>query len=341
MTAESAEKHNTVDKLMTTRDSDHACGLAISDIRIGPNTGCFTSMLFSRVTRLSFRGREGQVRTQSLLVPGGSDRLSRITSTGHRIILEETRNIAIILPARGRLSVTQGGRAQAADHGAMLWVLPEQRDTTVEPDAAGLYVADLLTFDAAHLARWQDVADTKRRPPALAARRGGQVQMLRRQIALAADLILQNGQRAPLDLSAWLEDMLAVVYVDLTSDPEQRLRPIPLKRVQHAEQILRATYDGPLSISHIAQQLQVGLRSLELDFRAVYGLSPRAYLMRLRLQRAQERLLAADPCDSVTRIALDCGFSHLGRFAGAYRAEFGESPRQTLARTPPRRPRRS
>lgn len=326
---------------MVTQDPDNAGGLAISDIRIGPDTGCFTSMLFSRVTRLSFPGHEGQVRTQSLLVPGSRDRLSRVTSTGHRITLEETRNIAVILPARGRLFVTQGGRTQAADRGAMLWVLPEQRDTAVVPDAAGLYVADLLTFDASHLGRWQDIADTKRRPPMLAASRGGQVQMLRRQIALAADLILQNGQPAPLDLSAWLEDMLAVVYVDLTSDPEQRLRPIPLKRVQQAEQILRATYDSPLSISDLARRLQVGLRSLELDFHAVHGLSPRAYLMRLRLQRAQDRLLAADPCDSVTRIALDCGFSHLGRFAGAYRAEFGESPRQTLARTPPRRPRRS
>jgi transcriptional regulator GlxA family with amidase domain len=32
----------------------------------------------------------------------------------------------------------------------------------------------------------------------------------------------------------------------------------------------------------------------------------------------------------VTRVAMDCGFFHLGRFARDYRQAFGESPSVTL-----------
>ena len=58
------------------------------------------------------------------------------------------------------------------------------------------------------------------------------------------------------------------------------------------------------------------------------------YLREIRLKRAREALLAADPCSatSVTEIALDSGFVHLGRFSSEYRNRFGESPSQTLRR---------
>ncbi|MEU4714350.1 helix-turn-helix domain-containing protein [Micromonospora purpureochromogenes] len=43
-------------------------------------------------------------------------------------------------------------------------------------------------------------------------------------------------------------------------------------------------------------------------------------------------LCAAGPGASVTAIAVQHGFAHLGRFAGEYRARFGESPSTTLRR---------
>jgi transcriptional regulator GlxA family with amidase domain len=48
------------------------------------------------------------------------------------------------------------------------------------------------------------------------------------------------------------------------------------------------------------------------------------------LAAAHRRLRAAGPADDVTRIATDCGFFHLGRFAVCYRELYGESPSQTL-----------
>jgi AraC-like DNA-binding protein len=50
------------------------------------------------------------------------------------------------------------------------------------------------------------------------------------------------------------------------------------------------------------------------------------------LERARERLQSAEPTDTVTTIALECGFAHLGRFPTTYRTAFGELPTETLAR---------
>jgi transcriptional regulator GlxA family with amidase domain len=92
--------------------------------------------------------------------------------------------------------------------------------------------------------------------------------------------------------------------------------------------------DEPMSIRNIAQSMGVGLRSLQLAFAEVYGgLGPRDYLNRIRLDKARQRLLAAHGDCQVTKIALDSGFFHLGRFAQTYARTFGERPSQTLARS--------
>jgi transcriptional regulator GlxA family with amidase domain len=96
---------------------------------------------------------------------------------------------------------------------------------------------------------------------------------------------------------------------------------------------MRARSDEPLSMGAVAREIGVGLRSLQLAFLEVRALGPRDVLMQMRLDRAHERLLAAGPSDSVTSIALECSFAHLGRFPAAYRSAFGELPAETLARS--------
>lgn len=58
-----------------------------------------------------------------------------------------------------------------------------------------------------------------------------------------------------------------------------------------------------------------------------------AWILDRRLQLVHQRLLQAAADDSVTKIAVDCGFTNLGRFALAYRAKFGASPSDTLKRS--------
>jgi AraC-like DNA-binding protein len=104
------------------------------------------------------------------------------------------------------------------------------------------------------------------------------------------------------------------------------------QRVARAIEILRARSDEPIAIVDLAQEVGLGMRSLQLAFQNVLGEGPRARLTRIRLERARDRLLMGNPRDEVTTIALDCGFTHLSRFAGAYLRTYGERPSDTLAR---------
>ena len=54
---------------------------------------------------------------------------------------------------------------------------------------------------------------------------------------------------------------------------------------------------------------------------------------RLRLDEARELLRSARPGTTVSSLAMDCGFTHLGRFSAAYSEAFGETPVETLRHT--------
>jgi AraC-like DNA-binding protein len=59
-----------------------------------------------------------------------------------------------------------------------------------------------------------------------------------------------------------------------------------------------------------------------------------AYLRNLRITRAHEELMAADPfTTTATAVARKWGFGHYGRFAADYRRRFGHKPSETLRRT--------
>ena len=65
-------------------------------------------------------------------------------------------------------------------------------------------------------------------------------------------------------------------------------------------------------------------------FSTARGYTPMEFLTEQRLHRAHEKLLKAHLEDSITNIALDCGFNHLSRFSQVYRKRFGVLPSETL-----------
>jgi AraC-like DNA-binding protein len=104
--------------------------------------------------------------------------------------------------------------------------------------------------------------------------------------------------------------------------------------VKRAEAYMEAHFDEPLSLADIAAQAGVSARSLQSGFQSFRNMSPMAFLRSIRLQKAQQALLKADPAvATVTEIALGCGFSHMGEFSALYRRTFDETPRQTLLKT--------
>ena len=58
--------------------------------------------------------------------------------------------------------------------------------------------------------------------------------------------------------------------------------------------------------------------------------TPMGFLAEQRLLGAREKLIRQKPEDSVSSIALDYGFVHLGRFSKVYKNRFGVTPSITL-----------
>ncbi|MCD9144871.1 helix-turn-helix transcriptional regulator [Streptomyces albireticuli] len=85
-----------------------------------------------------------------------------------------------------------------------------------------------------------------------------------------------------------------------------------------------------ISLGGIAGAAGCSPRTLSSAFRSRLGLSPMSYVRNLRLDRIREDILASG--DPIGTIAYRWGVSHLGRFAGEYRARFAELPSDTAAR---------
>jgi transcriptional regulator GlxA family with amidase domain len=101
---------------------------------------------------------------------------------------------------------------------------------------------------------------------------------------------------------------------------------------RRAQDLLASRLHEPWSVFRLAWTLGLSNRTLHRVVRRELGLSPMQLLRRARLAEARSRLETARPGGTVTRVALDCGFVHLGRFSQEYARQFGESPSETLRR---------
>jgi AraC-like DNA-binding protein len=108
----------------------------------------------------------------------------------------------------------------------------------------------------------------------------------------------------------------------------------PPRAIRRAVDAVHDEPERPFSVGDLATIAGMSVRSLQEGFRQHLGCTPMAYLQQVRLMRARETLRLADPLRmTVATIAHRWGFTHLGRFASAYRERFGEAPSDTLRRT--------
>jgi AraC-like DNA-binding protein len=105
--------------------------------------------------------------------------------------------------------------------------------------------------------------------------------------------------------------------------------------VKAAEDYALSHVDERIYVTDLCRAAAVSERALEYAFKEVMGLTPVAYLTRLRLHRVRQALLAGTHgSTTVSAVALDWGFWHFGDFSRAYKECFGELPSDTLRRKP-------
>jgi AraC family ethanolamine operon transcriptional activator len=253
----------------------------------------------------------------------------------------------------GRLAyVSFGPRAQGTVNG--LPIAPGML-LAAAPATEGRFVVDAGFEDVALLVHPQDIKDH------LVARgREGDFRMPRGVELLQVDAekvrALYDSGRRLVDVAArepcrfdegrkeraavqveLLETLLATLDTAGSFEPtySERTRQAHSLVVRAAEDHALARIDDPVQITDLCRAAGVSERALQYAFKAVMGLSPRDYLVRLRLHRVRQALLAASQRTSTVSVeALKWGFWHFGEFSRAYKDCFGELPSETLRRPP-------
>jgi AraC-like DNA-binding protein len=265
-------------------------------------------------------------------------RIGVVSSSGHRITLNDELHQTLLLPMKGMIAVERGTTENTAHADQMLSVAIGERTTMVSENFLGIVIQLPFTMLDQHAALYDpectrilfhgnDETDTAR----------GVGGTLWRQARLLvdeldrSDVLLQSDKLGGSAIN-YLAD-LVVEHLAESANARSGSPTSPTasdRYVRRAEEFMRANLAEPITISDVAAHLGVSARSLQAGFRKHRNTSPREFLTARRLERARSLLLAPRPSDSVTTIIYDCGVGNTGRFAGLYRSVFGESPSATL-----------
>ncbi|HDR9581981.1 TPA: helix-turn-helix domain-containing protein [Burkholderia stabilis] len=178
---------------------------------------------------------------------------------------------------------------------------------------------------------------------------------LRRGVAEMPAAVLM---RASLQIATQLERLLSTPDAFIDARAQRELRgdignvlvdlltyrmPEPPSRLTHAcrADIVRRVHDhviehpeAPVDILSLCAQLRVSRRTMQNSFQSVVQTSPLNYVRSLRLSQVRRLLLDTRQADlPISDAAARWGFIHLGHFANAYKAQFGELPSTTARRS--------
>ena len=127
-----------------------------------------------------------------------------------------------------------------------------------------------------------------------------------------------------------LENLIKTALIVAVEKPVRH--PASRGHVEAAKDYIYQHLSEPLSVPEIAAAAGCGVRSLQMAFQRDENTTVTDYVARVRLERAFALLSTAGDDRTVTSIALECGFSHLGRFGQKFRQVYGQTPGEVLRR---------
>jgi AraC-like DNA-binding protein len=271
--------------------------------------------------------------------------LHRVASSGHWIRLTESDRATYLVPRRGAIEVKTTGDSFSGTAGNAFVFSPNSRTTNVTPAGSQSFRASVMLVDMRELRTFLSLDDTLASPndieqkfadrSILSEERGLRDYILFLERELMVRPLAFAHPRVKMGMSALARELFGQVYLRLqaTSTELRDSGGLDTVYVKRAEEVMRAKLDEPLTIAQVAADTGVSVRRLQLIFKKMRQTSPREVLTDFRLEKVHGLLVKPDCELSIFQAALDCGFTHLGRFAGAYKKRFGELPSQTLRKT--------
>lgn len=96
--------------------------------------------------------------------------------------------------------------------------------------------------------------------------------------------------------------------------------------VQEVEHYFSNNFNQDIKISEVATHYGISERLLNMKFKKDLGMSPKQYLMNMRINIAKEQLLNTD--QTISQISNSCGFSSPAYFTAQLKKTTGKTPKQ-------------
>ncbi|MFM2080529.1 MAG: hypothetical protein RLZZ219_1211 [Cyanobacteriota bacterium] len=100
--------------------------------------------------------------------------------------------------------------------------------------------------------------------------------------------------------------------------------------IEELQDWIQANLHRPIQLEELVTQSGYSQRSLRSIFHERFGCGPVQWIRHQRLEQARRRLLGPHPDDSVSTVALACGYGHLSQFSRDFRALYGIRPSEML-----------
>lgn len=107
----------------------------------------------------------------------------------------------------------------------------------------------------------------------------------------------------------------------------------PARHLLRAKDLADARYFEPLDVARLAATAGLSRAHFSREFRRTFGVSPHAYLLTRRLERAAALLRDTD--NSVLEICTAVGLQSLGSFTTSFKRIYGRTPTEYRAAFPP------
>ena len=107
----------------------------------------------------------------------------------------------------------------------------------------------------------------------------------------------------------------------------------PARHLLRARDLADRHYAKALGVEEMAAAAGLSRAHFSREFRRAFGVSPHAYLLTRRLERAATLLRNTDR--SVAEICLDVGLQGIGSFTTSFKRAFGRTPTEYRASFPP------
>jgi AraC-like DNA-binding protein len=107
----------------------------------------------------------------------------------------------------------------------------------------------------------------------------------------------------------------------------------PARHLLRAKDLADHRFAEPIDVEDMAGAAGLSRAHFSREFKQAFGVSPHAYLLTRRLERAAALLRTTD--HSVIEICLDVGLQSVGSFTTSFKRTYGKAPAQYRAAFPP------